>query len=597
MKRAGGGGAAARHGAATGPGRLGGLLVFATAFAVRLLAWRATPDAAWAGSARYVGDADLWLAYARSLVAGRPFELGLPLRPPGNAWLLSSLLGAGGGVGAAKLLWCLLGALVCWLVYRAVRPAFGYGAALACGLLCAGSTALVTLSTSLNNETPYLAVAVATLALGQRLEARPAAGRAALWGALGAAGCLLRAEHLLFVLLAAGWHAAAAPALRRRGVALAAAAGFLLPLVPWHAAAWGAIARFNAVPPPTAAERAQADLERALAARVAWAPEAAAVRDRWPAFARRTAANFVAATVAHRGRRRVEAADLAILDDAFAARPAPLSAHPFVALYGGLNFHLANHAGADGGFSRRPLERAPPLAGGAARYPAPLVAGLPPPDLTLAYPPHLAAVEEGWRLGGRWIAAHPGDAAALAGRKLSRFWAGAALGLTGYGLPLGETAVRWPVDLAVPRGGGLATAWRWLVLAAALAGVAAARPRRALVPWLLYAASRLAAALLFFGYARVGATVVPVVALSVVLAARWGWRRLAARFGWPAPAALSPRRALAAAAAAALLLVAVEAVRWADPPRLTLDGRPVTAAGPFAPDDPDERALGVAGGG
>lgn len=560
--------------------RLGGFTVFAAALAVRLLFARATPDAAWAGSARYVGDADLWWRYAAALSDGRPFELGLPLRPPGNAWLLSTVEGSGASLTAAKFLWCLLGALVCWLVYRAVLRSFGFAPALATGLACAGSTALVTLSTSLNNETPYLVVAVASLLAAQALERRPHLARAALWGALGAAGCLLRAEHLLFVVLAAGWLAWATPALRRAGLAAAAAAGFLLPLVPWHAAAWSAIAEFNTMAPETPAERLQVDFERALAGRVSWSPEAAAVRDEWPAFARRTAANFVAATVVHRGGRRVEETDLAILDDAFGARPEPLSGHPFVALYGGLNFHLGNHAGADGGFNRGPLEAAPPLAGGAARYPAMLVSGLPPPQLTLTYPPHLAEVEHGWGRGWGWIAGHPGAATALAGEKLSRFWAGAALGVTGYGLPLGEAGVRWPVDLAVPRG-GVATAWRLLLLAAALAGVAFARPRRELVPWLLYAASRLAAALLFFGYARIGATVVPVVALAAVLAAaRW-------------LPAVAPRRALALAAAAAVLLVAVETVRWANPPRLALDGKTVTASGPFAADDPEARVLTV----
>ncbi|MGH9381146.1 MAG: hypothetical protein ACRD2Z_11105 [Thermoanaerobaculia bacterium] len=62
---------------------LAGGLVFLLALAMRLLFWRATPDAAWPSSAAYQGDAFTWLDYARALAAGREFETGLPWRPPG----------------------------------------------------------------------------------------------------------------------------------------------------------------------------------------------------------------------------------------------------------------------------------------------------------------------------------------------------------------------------------------------------------------------------------------------------------------------------------------------------------------------------------
>lgn len=576
--------------------RLGGLLVFATALLLRLIAWQATPDAAWAGSARYVGDAALWVEQAATLAAGEAWELGLPLRPPANAWLLS-LLGVdtpratGGALRTAHLVWCLLGALVAWAAWRAARRPFGFGPALATGLVCAGSTALITLSTSLNNETPYLLVALATLVLGERMS-RSAKdvnaellARAAAWGLLAAAGCLLRVEHLLFAAAATVWLLWVLPD-RRRRVLLTAGAVFVVALLPWHLSAWDSVHRFNTVPPDDDAERLQRQLEGWLDEQAEWTPEARAERAAWPAFARRTAANFVSATVLHRGGRRVAEEDLEILRQAFGSPPPqPLGGHPFVALYGGLNFHLANHAGAGGGFSRRPLEQPPPLAGGPGRYPPQLVRGLPPDELTFAYPPHLAVVNHGGAMGWRWMRENPADALRLAGEKLRRFWAGASLGLTGYGLPLGEAGVRWPVDLAVPRGGGLVTAWRLLLLAAVLAGLVvglrAPERRRQLLPWLLFGASRLAVAVIFFGYARLGATTVPVIALLLALAAaRW-------------LPELPPKKILATAAAAAALLVAVEAVRFVHPPELQLDGRTVTARNPFPADDPEERTLTV----
>ena len=39
------------------------------------------------------------------------------------------------------------------------------------------------------------------------------------------------------------------------------------------------------------------------------------------------------------------------------------------------------------------------LAGGPSRYPGFLITGLPPPELTLTYPPHLEIVNHGYRLG------------------------------------------------------------------------------------------------------------------------------------------------------------------------------------------------------
>lgn len=579
-----------------------GVLLFLLALALRLLFWQATPDAGWAYSAFYKGDAPVWLAYAEALQKNQPFELGLPLRPPGAGYLVAWLWnGRPSGLPWLRFLWCVMGAAVVPLVYRAARSAFGFRAALLTGLVTAASTGLLVLSTSLNNETPYLLLVAALLALAEPLRLRPRPGLLAAGGALHGLACLVRVEHALFFALMTGWLVvswvrsdrpqtgtgkhAVAPAAASTGVLLAA---FVLVLAPWQLHAWRAVHRFNTEPPALdlATAQALAEVEQAVSY-LRWRPGAEAERDALPACCRRNAADFVAATVAVRRGREVAAEDFQLLDEAFGSRPEALPEHPFVALYGPLNFYLANHAGASGGFSRAPLEVPPPLAGGIHRYPAFLVAGLPPPQLTLTYPPHLTIVRRGYRLGWEWIRAHPGAFARLAGEKLQRFWQGAALGLGGWDLPLGLSGVRQPVDLAVPQG-PLATLWRLAVLGLAATGLWAGRRCWELVPWTAFLASKVVVTVAFFGYARQGATVIPVVALLAVLGlGRW------LPESEPAPAAR--RRWLRGAAAAGLVLLALEGLRWGLGPEVRLDGLPVGATDPFPVDQYVERRVEVEG--
>ena len=69
------------------------MALFVLALGVRLLFWQATVDAEWPGSAYYKGDAWVWLDYATALEWDVPFELGIPLRPPGMAYLLAAVRG------------------------------------------------------------------------------------------------------------------------------------------------------------------------------------------------------------------------------------------------------------------------------------------------------------------------------------------------------------------------------------------------------------------------------------------------------------------------------------------------------------------------
>lgn len=100
------------------------------------------------------------------------------------------------------------------------------------------------------------------------------------------------------------------------------------------------------------------------------------------------------------------------------------------------------------------------------------------------------------------------------------------------------------------------------------AGFATVWRRAAVYPWLFLFVTKAAAAAAFFGYARLGATTIPVVALLVALALERFW-----------PAGSDPRRRRAAGMALALM-VAVEAARCLHRPGLALDGLP---AGPQDP--------------
>jgi hypothetical protein len=110
----------------------------------------------------------------------------------------------------------------------------------------------------------------------------------------------------------------------------------------------------------------------------------------------------------------------------------------------------------------------------------------------------------------------------------------------------------------VPDSAPLPIAWRLALLLAALAGARMSWRAPDLWPWLLFLASKLAVSVLFFGYARLGAVVIPVIALLIALA----FQRLLAR--------------VPATVLAAILLVAVaaDAVRVASRPTLSIDADP-----------------------
>jgi hypothetical protein len=550
-----------------------GVLLFVVSLLIRLLFATATADKDWPYSVAFKGDAPLWLDYATALDRGEPFELGLPLHPPGTAYLLAALLRAHASIPSLRFVWCLAGALTVVCVWAAVARSFGSKPALVAGALAAGSTGLIVLSSSLNSETPYLLLVAASFVFLEDLRRGARLPAVAAFAALNALACLFRVEHVLAFALISIWFAWQQQADKRLSWLGVLAVAFALPLVPWHVHAWRALSRFNSEPPQRSAAEAAAvsaveDRTRAMV----WDEGARRERDRLPAFARSTAGDFVAATVLHNGGARVSSEDFRILSDAFGYVPAPLACCPFVSTYGPLNFALANHPAAGGGFSRAALEESPPLVFAPTRYPRDLVFGLPPPDLSLVYPPHVRLVNEGYRIGWGWIAERPGRFLRLVWRKLTFFWSGASLGFGGYDLPLGMSGVRRAVDMVTPEDGALVTAWQLGALAVTILGIILAWRHESFAPWLLFLASKVLVTVLFFGYARHGACVIPVVALCAALA----MDRLARAWPFLVFGLLG-------------LLAVAETVRWVKPPAPTVDGHKMETVDPFRDLHRDQR--------
>lgn len=551
---------------------------FVLALVMRLLFWQATPDASWPHSAYYQGDAPLWLEYAYALDNDLAFEQGLPLRPPGNGYLIAALWdGQTSSIATLKLIWCVLGATAVALFARLALSHFGLIAGALTGLILACARPLLLLSTSLNNETPYLVLVATSLLLWPK--AQDTTLRRGLFGAAIGLATLFRVEHLLFLVGALAlivWQARARPGRDLLRVPVPALAGFILVILPWQLEAMAASRRFNDVEPilPPATAQSLAQNEQGLAF-MHWHDDAVAERARLPAFIRRTASNFVAATVAWRGGQEVRGSDFAILEQAFGAPVAPISERPLIALYGGLNFLLANHADARGGFSRVALDRKPPLAGGIESYPPTFVYGLPPNGLAFTYPPHLAAVNHGYSQAWTWIGAEPAAFLRLEARKLALF----AAGWQGLGGPgRGFVGLRRPVDLTIS-----ASPWAWtwpaLLVVAALWGLASGAQRDLKMPILLAFAVPLVAALAFFGYARLGATALP----ALVILASAGLATFLGRF--------RQKHLVAVALTLALVLLGREV--WRTSQNLTpfLDARSTAAGDPFPPDLHEDRRV------
>ncbi|MCA8977329.1 MAG: hypothetical protein KDC98_21585 [Planctomycetes bacterium] len=539
------------------------MLLFGFGLCLRLLFWHAGPDGGAVWHIGFKGDAAIWQDFALRLANGIPdAELRLPWRPPAMLWLLANTWDGTASAFWLRGLFVVLGAAVAPLLWLLLRRRVDDDVAWLAAGLCAASSNLMLAGSGVQVEGLYLPLVLLAL-LGQARMATPhRIWLPVCWGAGNGLLCLLRAEHLAF--FAAFLLVAMVCRLRWRSLLLAVL-GCSAVLLPWQLQAKRMIDEFNATGPPSPALS------------LPWDQAATDAVLELPAFARRAVFEVVDATVRHRGGARVAVADLAIVREAYGCWPEPLPV-PLIALYGALNFFVANAAEAERGGTWAALDREPLLSGGADRYPGWLrLAPGRHRQFSLDYPPHLDVAVHGYARGLDEILADP---AAWCGRAMQKLWqlmAGATGGLGGYALPIGMSGVRRPIDMVVAEGVWPGS-WRGAVVLFAILGLWSLRRHRALWPLLAFTVAKIGLVVLFFGQARHGVQCLPAVAIGVAAALlalprRWPRLRLP-------PAGLTVFG----------LLLVLEFVR-AGSSGATVDGHPVAGLEPYGPQDIESRVI------
>jgi hypothetical protein len=459
----------------------------------------------------YQGDARAFLAYASHLVAGVPFDNGVPFHPPGWPFVLSlfframgfaPLDGRAADPGLVKLFVATISGLTVGLTTVVAARVGGTGAMLAVALLGTFHFGHVVQGGVPTSEPLYGLMVVLALLLTARWiqveSARPRdrSGSAAeirracasgLLGVLGGFTTLVRAEFLACALVLGFllWRSST----RTGSSRLADGAyifGLCLALAPttlWH---WQSVSAFNA----------------SRAGRIA----------------------------------------------------GPLPRLAPVTSYGAFNFAMANHADADGGPNRdHPL----------------LVAESPSDDsipseagLDFASPAAYELYVHGYQIGLRWLLDNPGDGLALAWRKAAMTSGVFAYGYLQDNIPAGVDGTRRRVDQLDPSRRLL-----WPIhVALVMCGAWQLRRRRD--DRLLLAGPLLALAsssLMFFGYVRLGVAYLPIFWILQGTALGALASRVKASETWR-------RRVPALVLLTAALLLVVEAAGTRRPRLATLDG-------------------------
>lgn len=466
--------------------------LFLLAFLHRALFLLSNVDRSWGFTVFYEGDSEVFYDFARAILAGAPFDGGIPFHPPLWPHVLAGIhtfVGAGSPEArvphlAVKLVVSALGAGTAPLLFLLAGRYLGRGTALLSALLATYSFGLYVISVAPVTESLYLLLLLGSLlalaatdhplAPRRVTPARPPILPHLLLGLLLGLLALTRAEGVLLaaVLLVAG----IVPALNRR----------------------------------------KAREVRSRADRHTWLP--------WVFAAGALALTITPWTI--RNHTSLSAVN---------ARHATQMAEPFptfvpITVYGPINFALANNEEADGTFSRETLPRGASAA-----------------SIEITNPEHLGYLLHGYERGLDWIRSHPGDFLRLVLRKWMLFFDAGRLGFTQWNVPGGLEGVRRPVDLFVPD--SPAAAWLLFPLALLGCGVlvrAGGDARRWALLIALVTGAGLIGTGLFFGYARLGVLALPfwlsagaagTVSLGVNVASRAGRNRASARRDGSAPRA------------------------------------------------------------
>ncbi len=493
------------------------------AMTVRVMFLLHAPDRQWPYSAYYQGDAVEWVAYATALDQGQPFEFDLPLRSPAVAYLLHGIHPGviHGPFVRDKLLWCGISALTCGLAYLAFIRA-GRRIALVASAMCVFSFGSYITATSLNNECLYTFLLMLLVLVWQQLMRGPSIVLAIVAGALHGMATLVRQEHTLFMIImlsvaawefwildfgfwigtnARGSQSKIQNPKSKIALPIVVLLTSIIVCLPWSIHGYRAIQRFNTV------TRDNPDYDHF---RAQWTPEARARIDSLPAFARQGNAAFIDAFVVSRGMRIVTPREIdRFFNELFGGYvPKPISPWVLVSMRGPLEFALANHRDAHGGFSKAALIRFDEQD----------------PSLVLGRPDHLRLVNEGYSIGLRSIGGDFHQWLINVGAKLSNFADGIALGFTSANAPLGRAGVRRPVDVISPEPGH-AIPWRLFMLALAALGMTVAILRRMGLIWLAVIGYKVIVTILFYGYARQAVSILPAFyffqAVALVQIGEW----------------------------------------------------------------------------
>ncbi len=485
-------------------------LLFATlTLGLRLMYLLSSQDFTWPHSVVFEGDAPTWARWSSQLKLAQPFEYDLAFRTPGVAWILHWLGLSSPPFTSAKVIWCVISAITTGLLYLVIARWFSRRAGIIAATLFALSYGSFVLASSLNNEAPYALLIVGIIGATLRWIDGPTLVWSLLLGALHGCALLLRAEHVLLLamlLLYAAWRARTtmaeipsavnqsdtysnkksrvAPLARVAIHSTLVLAGALALCAPWINRAHIAAHKFNTDAPPIFFATAQPP----------WSPAAIAYLNRLPAFARAGNFAFMCDLNKRGGLMVVDDSDVrAFFEQQWNYTPEPIQEWSLISLKGPLDFALANHPKADGGFSN---------AGLADNHDTNAV-------FSLARPSHTRLVNHGYEIGVDYIRNDPKGWFTLVREKLARFQDGATLGFFANDWPHNPKHVRRAVDLATPTRAD-APVWNYAVLTSLGIGAFFACLRRGGLILLFVVVYKIAVTIAFYGYARQAVSIAPV---------------------------------------------------------------------------------------